>query len=481
MSDIEKWIGQILEETVKFNQLSVDQKIAYWKSADTIIPPSFPLGGGKQLFTNRAAVLAFNRLAKLLHNESKETKSRISLETIRSKAQAAVGEMISELKKLPDDKREENLVLQAVKIFRTIIKRDLDASLLTQTRVVPCHVFSESDVEPFLIGPVAFSPRLNWVKNLQPSEKWTEYVVDVWEGRLSKQELEKLAWKRRSANKSAEAAHSVVTAFENRGWCSSLISTGYDNQRSQYRAEILTELALGILGLVMDPSDAANLVFAGGERVPFRRARIGFDRNGKLFSGSSINFPGVSASKKSIEEFRSRQRSYMTLAGQILQTYAGGPTQKDRPRLVERWINAIHWHSQAVKEQADYMALVKYGCVLDIISGAGGDIARMSEFVGAVFGADANKKMPPNNVSLREVVTDIYHKGRSSLAHGSEFGLLEDLRDARMQAHKTSRELLLDTTIPLAELIQKSSQILKLDKNETKAFMKYLRDRSGGT
>lgn len=475
MTSNKELLDEIMDETILFNNLSLDEKRKEWQRHQ-VIPPAFPLGEGRQLLTNQKAVTAFNKLIKQLLSKDSEIKARHSRETLRAKAQASIGHLFLELKNLTEEINESEFLDYAYTKFENILNAELKAVRIEHTRIVPCHVFAPYIQFEFNIGPVQFSSRNVWLQKISETKSWRKFVEQVWQGNVKPEELEHLAWKTEPAPSGAREANAVIAAFQSRQWTASIHLKNYDLQVSQSRAEGITDIALGILGLILDPSNAANLSFAGDD-LSNRHDRVALSEEGNIIGGWSMRPHGVHSKEQFIKQLFDHEETkrFIGAAGINLQTYVD-TTPLHRSSLVERWTNAIDWYRQAIKERTDYMSLVKYGCAIDIITGANGDLTEMTNFCEALFAMKHDETEKKRH--LRDLLSEVYNRGRSQLAHGSLFGLLTDMREERLRAHEITREILLNATVPLSELIIKGSRILKLKKNETKAFREYLFNRA---
>ena len=74
-------------------------------------------------------------------------------------------------------------------------------------------------------------------------------------------------------------------------------------------------------------------------------------------------------------------------------------------------MNALYWAGEAHREVSDFMAVVKYGCAVDGLTGAGGKSRAIIEFAEAALEpADADEPTA-DALSIAEAAEIVYEKG----------------------------------------------------------------------
>ncbi len=107
------------------------------------------------------------------------------------------------------------------------------------------------------------------------------------------------------------------------------------------------------------------------------------------------------------------------------------------------------------------MAIVKYGCSIDILTGAGGNLGKMASCAAVAFGCSADAEI--NGRKLIDDLNLVFNEGRSALAHGTSFGVLAEKREERALANSLVHHILLAFTEPLAEIIGENNRMLTLE------------------
>ena len=187
--------------------------------------------------------------------------------------------------------------------------------------------------------------------------------------------------------------------------------------------------------------------------------------------------PGLSSNPGALAAKMLAERMFLNAAGKVIEIYAQRRQTGLAPHLVERWANALYWVGEARREATDFMAVVKYGCAADGLSGAGGNAGAMTIFAEAALNPKA-LPTPPGSLSIADAVTKVYREGHNKLAHGEMTGLLEDLSEARAIGDALLVHLFDAFTLELAEVITSRQVILTLDeKLAYRAFEERLRQR----
>lgn len=243
-------------------------------------------------------------------------------------------------------------------------------------------------------------------------------------------------------------------------WVGTVRIAGHALEKSHEKASLIVGLAIDVLGTRFSADDACRLTKAG------RAYMLGEDRLattvcGELVYGASFIKPGLGAAPGIFAQMIEGDRAFLDAAGAILQNYL---EKRDRGRahdVIERWANTLFWLGEARRDASDFMAVVKYGCALDSISGPGKDAsAKIDAFVAAAFGVPVDP-CSPDTLTAKDVVHRVYREGRNKLAHGEEPGLLEDLSQTRGLGDGLIVALVRRVTPIIAEFLAPNSRALE--------------------
>ncbi len=353
------------------------------------------------------------------------------------------------------------------------LSESLKSDRVDVTWFVPCHIFDEDQSAPrFSVGPVTFHPRAEWLAETYLDLHKTS-VADHWSGAVSQEEL----LKRTHGDDPKEAARAWATydtAIRLAGapWVAEVHVPGHTASRSRRKADALVDLALNFVCLACGPENASAIVADGRHRRATRERSLGFDPKGHCLAGSSIHKLGVGGEKGFAAAFVTKAEPVFADGGALLYQYLADSATETVSPLVERWVGALYWFGLAAHEPLDFMALVQYSCAIDIVSDAGGNLPKLTQFVEAAFARQPGAGLLNDGTPSKDVLNRIYNDGRSGLVHGSRHGLLEDLSEDRRLAFELVRKVLLAVVTRLSNVVREKNPMLGLErKRATSAFL----------
>jgi hypothetical protein len=168
---------------------------------------------------------------------------------------------------------------------------------------------------------------------------------------------------------------------------------------------------MDFLCLLLDPADGARIACAGAERVPFGERNLFADSQGKLFDRMKINKFGLGGPPGRAATLLSESEQILAAAGIILRRFDGDTSSGKVSRLIERWINALHWYGQALREPSDFMAIVKYGCAIDILTNGEGNLNKIASCAAKAFGCDKDSAITRDGRKLIDIVNAVFNEG----------------------------------------------------------------------
>jgi hypothetical protein len=436
-----------------------------------VFPPTIPLASG-QIFTSEKGFEAVGKLAALYRHEPARLKARVSRDIYDKAVLYALGDSIADFRNQPTFDNE-NWPGPLTALFKIKLEARLSGATQDRAQIVPCHIFHYDQVAAaFEIGPVTFYPRHEWLKTLNVDAVRTDLIEDVWFDRLAVGDLQKKTFGP-NTNLPIRGAYAAVMTIGAHRWVGVATVTNYDPIQSSKKGTTLVSLALDFFCLLYNPADGAGITYAGGGRLPIGERNLFADDRGELFDSMKVNLPGIGGRPGAAQAVLNESLALRQSAGAVLTRYNSETSEGKVSRLIDRWINALHWYGQALREPSDFMAIVKYGCAMDILTGAGGNLTKMVECIAAAFGCETDVVV--DGRSLGDDVNRVFNEGRSALAHGTHFGLLAENRDERALANSPVRQLLLAFTEPLAEVVGENNRMLELEDQEMRAFIERLK------
>lgn len=464
----------ILSETVRVSKLSV-QELRAELPAGWIIPPMIPIGS-RTIWTSAQAMDAINKLSETYRRQWAK-KYTVSRDSFQSCMMHAIGEMIVEIRSVPQN--QANWLQHAINILDGSLRKRLSNTAIDLTEIVSCDVFDEDQQAPaFSIGPVNFVPRLEWLRS-QP-EVMRTVINRVWAGQLQLDNLESIGQSEGIAKIDLFHAMELVRHIGVHLWVAAVPFKGHDVKQAHIKGPLFVELALDFLSLFFS-TDRGRQLLHPGIQSRLSETSISLDKAGKAFSGWKFNKPGVGGPPGMAQKLLQDGRDLLDAAGVILSRYSADSDAGKISRLIDRWINALHWCGTAMRHDLDFMALADYGDALDILSCAGGNTGEMINYCATALSVDKQYQIAKDGSSLETVINQIYNLGRSAIRHGNLFGLMAEYGRERARAHEMTREVLLNVTMPLADIVRENNRMLTLDKDEVRAFLSVLSNRHSKT
>lgn len=356
--------------------------------------------------------------------------------------------------------------------FRNILDRLAEEVRTDVDRHIPCTLFHENQLVPaFTVGPVEFLPRADWIDRFVRDETTRSVVDRVEQGELTIEEVGRLTLE----PDSGDAIHKALTViYSLRGFASvgTVRALGHELRQSNRKMSTIVGLAIDAVGLLFDVKDARRFTKAGRAYLLAEDRLATAVDGGQFFYGSSANMPGLGSAPGVLAEKIQSECEFLDAAGGILNTYLENRQKADAPHLVEAWVNALYWVGEARREASDFMAVVKYGCAADVLSGAGGDSHAITEFAEAALVPKKAGEPHDSERSVADEVKMVYGKGRSDLAHGRTPGLLEDFSEPRKVGDSLLADLFCVVTPALAEIVaDEESPVLTLRKQQAYRFL----------
>lgn len=467
MPAIEPFITTIVEECHRVSNLPLTEQMAE-KSPGSLFPPSIPIGMG-QIHTSVIGFNAIGRLADLYGFEPQQLRNKISKETYSRAILFAIGDSILDFSSQQHPKDADWVPLMAT-LFKEKLEARLANTTRNQTQYLPCHIFDANQkASSFKIGPVTFFSRPDWLKILDVGEVSVDLIRKVWKGSLSVNDLQTKAFTKGSTD-ATRGAFSAVKTIGSHFWIAAIKVPDHEPIQSAKKGAMLVSLAMDVLSLLLSPTDSARLVISGAQRVAFSERSLFSNDKGQLFDRLRINMPGVSGPPGHAKKFLKETKRLREAAGVIMNRYDTDAASGRTSRLVDRWINALHWYGQALREPSDFMAIVKYGCAMDILTDGEGNLTQLASRTAAAFGIEPDAEVTGDGDKLGAIISRVFNEGRSALVHGSDFGVLAEKGNERALAYDLVHKLLLVFIEPLAAVIQEDHAMLTLEKGEMRAF-----------
>lgn len=447
---------EIVSEAIAAKRMPYDQWVSL--TPTPWVPLAIPTSTDTSLRMTQAGVNAAHALSEKAFSSHLPLQQQFSKDEFTRESFKAIGDtMVNIGKHLPrtdgelSDAEHSELYKSLAKEFAERISDLQKKTRPDLDRHIPCDIFdADQNVTPFEIGPVSFRPRGAWFRAILSSGA-AELALKVDARELDLSALEQIK------SQEADDAVTALRAVRGYGWVGSVRIVGHTPKKSHEKASVFVGLAIDALGTRIFVDDARRLRKAGRAHV-LGEDRLATTLSGALLYGTSFNKPGLGASPGYFIQLINSEKSFLAAAGAILCKYLEERQLGRAHDVIERWANTLFWLGEARREASDFMAVVKYGCALDSISGPGKDAsAKIDAFVTAAFGPEPPASNP-DIPTAKDAVQRVYREGRNKLAHGEEPGLLEDLSQTRRLGDDLVIALFAIVTPTIANLLTPNSR-----------------------
>ena len=317
--------------------------------------------------------------------------------------------------------------------FRDILDKLAEEVRLDVDQHIPCTLFHEDQSVPaFSVGPVEFLPRADWIERFVPG------------GRVGTSRI-----------------------------------AGHETRQSHRKASTIVGLAIEAVGLLFHVSEARRFTQAGRAHLFGEHRLATAADDGRFIHGWSAHLPGFRLGPDEIAGTIRAERDFLDSAGGILGAYLADSQKGGARHLVEAWVNVLYWFGEARREVSEFMAVVKYGCAIDVISGAGGELKGIRDFAEAALAPGEAEELRDGVLSVAQAVNVVYQKGRNKLAHGETPGVLEDFREHQRVGDFLLANLFYVVTLELAAVISdEASRVSEVDRRHAfRCLKERLRER----
>ncbi|WP_218127911.1 hypothetical protein [Belnapia rosea] len=479
---VERLLETILDDVLRATAMTSDE----WRALSQfpLVPLAIPVGLGREYRVTQAGVDAAHRLTEQIWRKQENYRQTVARPEFNRLSFQAIGETIQNCRShLPSDVGDDGNTTVGDLFFAAMaadfvrnLDRLADAARPDVDRHIPCHLFHTSQGVPlFSVGPVELLPRANWIARYVKNADQLGHIRQVESGQIRYDQLRDQAHERNS-DRELHTAWQVLSALRNFEWVATIRMQGHELSQSHYKASIIIGLVLDAIGLRFQAEDARRFTKAGRQHL-FAEDRLATSADGSFLKGTSVQMPGLGSAPGALAAKMQAERPFLDAVGKVLHAYVAGRQTGRGPHLVERWANALYWVGEARREASDFMAVVKYGCAADGLSGAGGDAVAMTTFAEAALNPKA-QAATQGSISIADAVTKVYRDGRNKLAHGEMAGLFEDLSGTRAIGDALLVALFDEVTFELAAVIEQRPEILTLsEKHAYRALEARLKQR----
>ena len=383
---------------------------------------AIPDSAGGMCPVTHAGVEAAHKLTDRVWNEREDYRQTIEREAFNCLSFSAIGQALRAalarvLKESGNadgsSELDSGFYHELAADFRNTLDRLTDEIRTDVDRHIPCTLFHEDQLVPaFSVGPVEFLPRAEWIDRFVHDPEARRVVEQVDKGELAIKEVRRRAMKPDSG-RAIEDALTTITCLRGFSWVGTIRAAGHEPRQSYRKMATIVGVAIDAVGLGFNVEGARRFTRVGRAHL-FAEDRLATAvDNGRLIHGGRKNVPGVGGAPGELAAKMQAEREFLDAAGEILNAYVESRQKGPAPHLVEAWVNALHWIGEARREVSDFMAVVKYGCAIDGLSGAGGKASAITEFAEAALAPQEGDEPREGARSIAQAVEMVYVRGEA--------------------------------------------------------------------
>lgn len=376
---VEDLLATIVEDAIKAAAMPEDDWLAL--SPSSFVPLAIPVSTDGQYRVTQTGVDAAHKLTDQIWEKREDIRQRVSRQPFERLVFLSIGRSIRDaMADLKEGAADDEAGGEIEAFYEELAGRFGNTLNGLAEKVggdvdqhIPCELFRADQAVPaFPVGPVCFRPRSEWIDRFVRDPKAREIIARVERRELTVDEVSGRATAAEGGQASGDALTALTTlrAFS---WIGTIRTSGHEFRRSHLKASVMVELAMDAVGLCFNAEEARRFARSGRAYLPAENRLATSADDGRLMHGWSVHVPGLASRPGDLAKWMRDHRGLTCAAGRILDAYLKHRQEGEAPLLVERWVNALHWVGEARREVSDFMAVVKYGCALDGITGGRGN------------------------------------------------------------------------------------------------------------
>ncbi|MFT3757650.1 hypothetical protein [Thauera sp.] len=412
------------------------------------IPEFVTAENGMQRYFNKKSREALWQISRVLHENRPPSALKIEIDEFAKTARQAVADMHAAEEFTGFDESDSGNLVPRLK---TLIEDRIAKIALEYTHYFPAWTLGMERDAPFVLGPVTFLTRSDWIDSVDFPQLGKERYLNQSDANFRWKDILKDAIQKPKDSTPLDGlAGAVYSAISE---CPSLVKVtvlGYERNLSRKLARLAAKTALDAISLGFGAPECFQQQALHEERLPPVGTNSLIETNGLLWlPGSSLGKRIPSLSPARVKQALSDLAPIFPAFGEIL----GGvvnPSGHKHPKLANRWATALDWFGEGNRESNDAIALAKLGTSLDVLSN-GGKATGIGNMISHLTGTDKTTQVIRGSRprTLKGLVEDIYNGGRSKILHGTHYDRLESFAVERQQAAYLARIVLIECAVRL--------------------------------
>jgi hypothetical protein len=419
-----------------------------WLKSQPFIPPNIP-GEGGTLFVTQGGLLATRELGRLWYANSPGMRSVLSEADAVKNAESAFGKLLHGAKSMPGDAKVKDK-------FKELMQAEVQNRANPGYHYFPVRAFEQKGLRSIVVGPVVFERPISWLNHTEKISgspaPWRANVIKRWRPKKSERKDPNLLTAAPSSALSLleQKAEDIIKFIGAAEWVARVLIEDRTANRSLKCAESAVTVALDSLALGLPRSAGRNLR-GPGDDLQVRMLRSLSQYNGQeLSQGLSIDLPRVGGTPGYQSIYLKETKHLRKAVGLALHAHIKVSSTDKGAELKRRWVEAMFWFGQSRREDNDFIALVKIGVALDVLT-EGGMSGGIIKLLCQLSGWTPEKSITSDNKTVRQIVELIYNEGRSRIAHGTRLSLQIDLPISVEVADNVAKQIMTVYVLCLAK------------------------------
>lgn len=401
------------------------------------LPPSLPVGDGKQIRATDALLDAVAGYSKLWLENDPSLRPRFKIDEFNKLVRQAFGKI---LQTVDLDESIGALVEQVIAAVDPLLIEWIGQHHRPVDLTLGCHLLKGEDAYPTRVGPVLFESRPIWLQRSLALERLSPITTRRLESRWAAKPLRK--------RKPSMDAHAERAVFDAIGDCPIICTVETNGLSGKYVHEkglLAARLAMLAVALMWaHPSEGLRWMHLLYDRRALRRHTLLFSE--KRYAGSNSDISQMPEGRWTNAELIADLRAYQWLfdqVGEALFSYVQPTSAIARPKVMNALFLSLWWFHEACREPLDQIATTKFAASMDalVVGQSANDIIR---FIEVRLGPKPDDPIMKDGRTTKEAITKIYSASRSRMIHGNSPDFAHDWTQVRGTAEAIGRLCLIE-------------------------------------
>jgi len=429
MATLREQIEGIIEE---FKSLQTNPASYRDKNDAFPLPRMIDAGNGGSIIVSRKIDNAILAASGQLMRADPTLARKFTLTEWKALARRAFGPALAMIDLDVDPAKNADTVLTKI---RTALGKQVSGHGVLEF-AFGCTLFGNAAVQPFIIGPVRYESRLDWLARKRHdgavSPVTSRRVEQAWSG--------KRLHKRKPSHDSIGETD-ILEAVCSCPFVCSIATSGLAAEAGREKALTAARLATAAIALLwLNPSsvlDGMNLII--DRRLHSQKVLTYIPGKIVLAGWRLSHLPhGPWMENGEWEREFAKYSDHFGVAGKLLEYMVSPTGNVPQLKMMNTLAQALLWFHEGCRETVTLMAIVKYSAALEALA-CGGKSDGIRRLINARLGIQDNSPIRPNGPTLKQAIDEIYSDGRSRTVHGTNSKLGHDWTEVRGLAEQFTR------------------------------------------